>query len=1571
MTDHADNIGHVTDRDQNECEPEETSRTGQRSDATSLRQQKPTEFRQSEQSSERLLLAISRVQSLFIDEAEPDSVYDVMLQEILRLTGSEYGCIGEVSRDTDQKPYLRTYAITDPARSEDSKALLDQQSANPERTNLKALCGQVMTTGQPFIVNDPTASGFLLGHSSVHALMGLPIYRGKQLIGVIGIANRSGGYDEAGITYLEPFLSTCAQLLEGFRNRRLRAEAEDALRQSEDRFRAAVQGANEGIWDWNLTTNEAYLSPRWKAILGYEDHEVSNAYKEWESRLHPEDRDRVLSHLSDYLEGRAERYDIEFRLRRKDGGYCWINACGIVIRDIAGRPIRMAGSHTDITERKREDALQDVEKRVLELVAKGEQLKDVLAFVCRSVESLAPSMLCSVMLTDKGGTHLLSAAAPSLSDEYNREFDRIPIGPTDGSCGSAAYFAKPSLANNISTDPLWRNYAQIALAHGLRSCWSHPILSSSGTLLGTFAVYHQRPREPQTSDLKIVERVSSIAALAVEHARMMEAVKESEARFQAFMRHSPAVTFIKDTDGRYIYGNSQFETLSGMPRGDIIGKTVFDFMPTDIATRLSQIDQAVLASGQTLESEEALPTSDGTLQHWLVSKFPLDVARRELLGGMAIDISERKRVQESLLRTQFAMDQAVDAVYWIDHQARILYTNDAASAMLGYTKEEFLRMTVHDLNPDFPAEVWPGWWAEVRDKKVMSLETGHLTKEGRWIPIDIRVAFLAYGGHEFHCAFVRDISKRKEVEEAAHRSLTLLQSVLHTTPIRVFWKDRESRFLGCNQNFALDAGCADVQEIVGKTDDDLIWHKQAAIYQADDRQVMESGCAKLDFEEPGTTQDGKLIWLRTSKVPLRDERECVIGVLGVYEDITERKRVDEALRASQERFELAVRASNDGIWDWNILTGEQYWSDRHLELIGLERSAFIPTYDTWISLVHPDDAEWVHQATRHHLDTHEPYDVEIRVRIQDGSYRWFRDRGQAVWDASGRPVRMVGSISDVTERRQAEEAIWKAHAELEQRVTERTKQLATANHALEEEIVQRKRVEDRLQRTQYAFDHAADQIFVIDSNGYVIDVNESACARLGYTKGELLTLSMTDIDLDFPSTVWDEMWDKLRSDGQLFIETRHRSKSGEIYPVEVVANYLEHNGQELDYAIVRDITERKQAEEAVLESKLRYKLLTEATFDGIAVHDQGILLEVNAGLERIFGYEPGELVGRSIFDLVADESRDLVLSNMRNGVTGPYEAIGRRKDGSTFPGEIVIRPCCHRGKEVRLVAGRDITVRKQLEEEKARHLEELERQVAERTAEIAKLESQRAQTEKLAAVGQMAAAVAHEINNPIAGIRNAFILVKQAVDQAHPHYEFVGMIDREISRVATIVRNMYQLYRNEPSRVEPVHLQLLLRDLDALFAKQLLQREITFVATLSRPTMTLEVSPSDLFQVLVNLMQNAIDSSRQGGTIRLSVEEEDDIVTINVSDEGSGIAPELLPHIFDPFFTTKTEKDQKGMGLGLSVSQSLVMAMGGRIAVQTQPQRGSTFSIVLPQPIPHDRSAVQESIIKEVLSHEH
>ncbi|MGE3976827.1 MAG: sensor histidine kinase, partial [Nitrospira sp.] len=297
------------------------------------------------------------------------------------------------------------------------------------------------------------------------------------------------------------------------------------------------------------------------------------------------------------------------------------------------------------------------------------------------------------------------------------------------------------------------------------------------------------------------------------------------------------------------------------------------------------------------------------------------------------------------------------------------------------------------------------------------------------------------------------------------------------------------------------------------------------------------------------------------------------------------------------------------------------------------------------------------------------------------------------------------------------------------------------------------------------------------------------------------------------------------------------------------------------------------------------------------------------------------------------------------------------------------RPCRYRGKEVRLVAGRDITERKHLEAERSRHTEELEHQIAERTAEIAKLESQRAQAEKLAAMGRLAAGVAHEINNPIAGIKNAFTLVKQAVDPGHPHAEFVGMIDREIARVASIIQNMYQLYRPESGKGEAVELQSMMNDIEALFSKRLQQRRLELTIEVDPCIDRLRVPRRDLLQVLLNLLNNAIDCSRDRGTVTLAIRAEPDAIRIAVSDQGPGIPPEHFPHIFDPFFTTKTGGDQKGMGLGLSISQSLVMAMGGKIEVRTQPNGGSTFSVLLPR---HTAGACvqdQSNIIKEVVTH--
>ena len=154
------------------------------------------------------------------------------------------------------------------------------------------------------------------------------------------------------------------------------------------------------------------------------------------------------------------------------------------------------------------------------------------------------------------------------------------------------------------------------------------------------------------------------------------------------------------------------------------------------------------------------------------------------------------------------------------------------------------------------------------------------------------------------------------------------------------------------------------------------------------------------------------------------------------------------------------------------------------------------------------------------------------------------------------------------------------------------------------------------------------------------------------------------------------------------------------------------------YAAARDITERKLVEEALRESEERYRLLTDATFDGIAIHDQGIMIEASSGLERMFGYGPGELIGKHVLDLVADESREMVIANMKQGGQGPYESVGRRKDGLIFYGEVVVKPYRYKGRDLRLVAGRDITERKQMEQALRQANDELEERVAQRTQEL-------------------------------------------------------------------------------------------------------------------------------------------------------------------------------------------------------------------------------------------------------------
>jgi two-component system cell cycle sensor histidine kinase/response regulator CckA len=370
--------------------------------------------------------------------------------------------------------------------------------------------------------------------------------------------------------------------------------------------------------------------------------------------------------------------------------------------------------------------------------------------------------------------------------------------------------------------------------------------------------------------------------------------------------------------------------------------------------------------------------------------------------------------------------------------------------------------------------------------------------------------------------------------------------------------------------------------------------------------------------------------------------------------------------------------------------------------------------------------------------------------------------------------------------------------------------------------------------------------------------------------------------------------------------------------------------------VLVDITARKDAEEAIERLSRQNELILNAAGEGIFGLDlQGKTTFVNPAAARMLGWSVAELIGQPMHPILhhtkpdggpyPEEESPIQAAFKKDGaVHRVADEVFWRRDGTSFPVEYVSTPIRERGDVVgAVVVFIDTTVRKEEEE-------------------------RRMQMEKLAALGQVAAGVAHEINNPLAGIKNTFLLLKDTIAPGRPYSQYVSMIDREIQRISDIVGQMYQLYRPDPAEPRPIDLDAVFRDVSQIMAGLLRQHRLTLRTEVAPALPRVRLPQRDLIQVLCNLLRNAIEASLPPSEIRLSVTHDEEIVSIAVADCGHGIPAEVMPHIFDPFFTTKMGSTQGGMGLGLSVSRSLVQAMGGRIDVQTAVGRGATFTVVLP-----------------------
>ena len=273
-----------------------------------------------------------------------------------------------------------------------------------------------------------------------------------------------------------------------------------------------MRGANDGLWDWNIETGEVYYSLRWKNMLGYGENELDSTLNTWESLVHPDDKDIVLEKVYDYLAGRVDSFEVEMRMLHKDGHEVYVLSRGFrVICESDGKPVRLVGTHVDITERKKAEAYDEKNTEILEMVAIGRPVADIYDAIALMYEDRHPGMRCSML--ELHDNKLLHGGAPSLPKEYCDAVHGLKNGPNVGSCGTSTYTGKRVLVKNIETDPKWEKIKHVALPHGMRCCWSEPIMNSSGDVLGAFGMYYNHcalPNEEESNDLKSAARLAGI-----------------------------------------------------------------------------------------------------------------------------------------------------------------------------------------------------------------------------------------------------------------------------------------------------------------------------------------------------------------------------------------------------------------------------------------------------------------------------------------------------------------------------------------------------------------------------------------------------------------------------------------------------------------------------------------------------------------------------------------------------------------------------------------------------------------------------------------------------------------------------------------------------------------------------------------------------------------------------------------------------------------------------------------------------------------------------------------------------
>ena len=482
-----------------------------------------------------------------------------------------------------------------------------------------------------------------------------------------------------------------------------RKRAESELEESRRMLEQASEVGRIGSW-----VSDGTIGGRveWSAevcrIFGVERGAFDGRAETFDGMVHPGDRELVAGAIRAAIAG-ERGYDFDHRIVRPDGAVRWVHEQARLERDGAGRVVRMVGVTQDITERAEAERFDTAQRNVLEMMAAGGELGRTIEAIVRMVEEqaiLPHPTLGSVLRLDESG-RAWTVAAQSLPEEYSAAINGFTIGPGEGSCGTAMHTKGRVVVEDIANDPLWAGYKEVALRHGLRACWSEPIVGADGLVLGSFAMYFKEVHGPGERELRVMASAAHLAGIAMERARVEGLRERSEATNRALMAANPDMMFRMDREGRYLGYHAPDPSRLAAPPEKFMGRLLEEALSAERAAECRVYLDALFATGQLQVYEYEVRLSEGASRWWEV-RMVQGMAGEALL--LLRDVTERKgterRVRESEERMRLLVENTPLGVVYFDTEFRVTGWNPGAARIFGHTEGEALGRQASFLVPE-------------------------------------------------------------------------------------------------------------------------------------------------------------------------------------------------------------------------------------------------------------------------------------------------------------------------------------------------------------------------------------------------------------------------------------------------------------------------------------------------------------------------------------------------------------------------------------------------------------------------------------------------------------------------------------------------------------------------------------------------------------------------------------------------------------------------------------------------------------------------------------------------------